>query len=188
MTWWNDQKWNKQSPVYLYASLGLVAMVSSTYQEPWFSGPSSRLGAGRGLNWGQHLLAPFWFLQIDQIREFAASHMKEVFPASPVRSSSKNWLMYQCPCYMGHWQMQVSPSLLHTSCSGRLAWPARKCCCWVDTHECLPPCYAQSLVLGLTVRHKTSTNSFLPARSSASVKCNQNNSSDSELETKQKDE
>lgn len=55
----------------------------------------------------------------------------------------------------GKYSSQVPSSI--PSCSGRLAWPVRKCCCWVGNLEYAPPNYAQSLVLGFSVRHKAST-------------------------------
>lgn len=93
-----------------------------------------------------------------------------------------------CICPLATWDAEKCSSQvpsLTPSYSGRPDWPARECCCLVVTHEYLPPYYAQSLVPGFMVGHETTTNWFPPSRSSASVKGNQNNSTDSELEKKQ---
>lgn len=57
----------------------------------------------------------------------------------PCPVSSRDWLTYQCPCYMGHWQMLLQVPSLTSSCSARLAWPAWKCCCWVGTRSVCHP-------------------------------------------------
>lgn len=68
VAWWNDQKWNKQSPMDLCASLwacsrGLTdlprALGDAPVQWCW-------LKSGRGWYWDQYLLVPFWFPQIEK--------------------------------------------------------------------------------------------------------------------------